>query len=327
MLSRVADNLYWFGRHLQRAENTARLASVHGYLLLDAPRQAQAGWLPLVQIMGSEAEFTAKFGGEASEGNVMRFLLLEADYAGSLRNTVHSAREILRTIRECVPGEVWEHVNDLHYLLLEKSALLQETGEKSLARTQRQEMLQRILDGCLLIAGLLNANMSHDAGFQFLCLGTSLEQADMTTRIIDVRSSTDINAGAIKTSGIKPQATEDLAPFQSMQWLNVLRSLMAEPMFRRHMHHCVSGPTVLRFLLQDREFPRSVLFCVQMMASTLAKLPPNRRLERSLERLRALVADANIEYLLAGGLAGFIDEIQMGLGELHAGVSAAYFEP
>lgn len=317
MLSRVADNLYWFGRHLQRAENTARLVSVYGYLLLDSPRQAHAGWRPLVQILGGEAEFTARFGADASESNVMHFLLLEADYAGSLRNTVHYAREILRTIRECVPGEVWEHLSDLHYLLLEQGERLQGQGEKSLARAKRQELLQRILDGCLLIAGLLNANMSHDVGFQFLCLGTNIEQADMTTRIINVPA----------LHGIPPQVAEALAPFQSMQWLGVLRCLMAEPMFRRHVHHRVSGPMVLRFLLQDREFPRSVLFCLHMIAGTLPKLPPNRRLERSLERLRALIVDANVDYLLAGGLTEFIDEIQTALGELHIAVSAAYFEP
>jgi len=310
MLSRVADNLYWFGRYLQRAENTARVVNVHGYLLFDLPKRVTFGWLPLVQIMGGEAEFTTRFGSDASESNVMRFLLLDTEYAGSLHNTLHRAREILRTIRECVPREVWEQLNDLHYLLLEH-------GEKALSRARRQEFLQRIVDGSLLIAAMLNANMSHDVGFQFVCLGTHLEQADMTTRVIDVCSS----------SVISPQAAEELTPFQSTQWLGVLRSLMAESMFRRHVHHRVSGPTVLRFLLQDREFPRSVLFCLHMMACTLPKLPPNRHLERSLARLRALVADANVEHLLAGGLAEFIDEIQMGLGEVHVTVSAVYFEP
>lgn len=308
MLSRVADNLYWFGRYLTRAENTARLVNVHGYLLFDLPAQMRFGWLPLVQILGGEVEFSAKYGDDASEANVMRFLLLEPSYSGSLHNSLHRAREILRTIRECVPREVWEHLNDLHYLL-------QERGEKSLARAKRQELLQRILDGTLLIAALVNANMSHDVGFQFLGLGTALEQADMTTRIIDVRS----------LRVILPKTAEALAPFQSIQWLGVLRSLMAEPMYRRHVHHRVSGPTVLRFLLQDREFPRSVLFCLHAISAILPKLPPDRPLERSLERLRALVADADVELLLQGGLAEFMDEIQVGLGEAHDAVRSAYF--
>lgn len=308
MLSRVANNLYWFGRYLQRAENTARIVNVHGHLIFDLPRQVEFGWLPLVQILGQEESFHARYNGDSGEAQIMRYLLLDEDNPGSIICSLHHAREILRTIRECAPREVWERLNDLHYLLLDK-------GEKAVTRTKRQEFLQQIVDGALLIYGMIGANMSKDVGFHFLRIGSSIEQADMTTRIIDVRSS----------SLIKPRAAEDLAPFQNIQWMGVLRSLMAYQMFRRHVRGRVNGPNVLRFLLQNREFPRSVMYCLNYIADTLPKLPSDRPLQRTLDRARALVMDADVERLIEGGIHEVMDEIQVGLAQVHEGVSTAYF--
>ncbi len=309
MLSRVADNLYWFGRYLQRAENTARIVNVHGHLIFDLPRQVEFGWLPLVQILGQEEQFRERYEGASSEAQIMRFLLLDEQNPASIICSLQNAREILRTIRECAPREVWERLNDLHYLLQEK-------GDKALTRSKRQDFLQQIIDGALLIYGMIGANMSTDVGYHFLRIGASIEQADMTTRIIDVRSS----------SLIKPKTAEDLAPFQNIQWMGVLRSLMAYQMFRRHVRGRVNGPNVLRFLLQNREFPRSVTYCLNSISQTLPKLPPDRPLQRTLDRCRALVMDADVDRLMLGGISEVMDEIQVGLANVHDGVSKAWFQ-
>jgi uncharacterized alpha-E superfamily protein len=308
MLSRVADNLYWIGRYLQRTENTARVVNVHANLLLDLPRKLQFGWAQLVEIFGADELFREHYT-EYSEANVVRFLLLDARNPGSILSSLNAAREILRTTREHMQREVWEKLNDLHYYV-------QDRGETALTRSKRQEFLSRIIDGSQLLYGMLFSNMSHDVGFQFLRIGTNLEQADMTTRIIDARSS----------SLISSMTAEDLAPFQSIQWMSLLRSLTAYQMYRRHVRSRVSGPSVLRFLLQNREFPRSVTFCLNMVASTLPQLPHNRAIERAVARTRALVQDANLEKLIESGLHDFVDEVQIGLGEVHEALSAAYFK-
>lgn len=308
MLSRVADNLYWFGRYLQRAENTARLVSVHAHLLLDLPRTVTFGWAPLVHILGADALFRDRYGEDYSEANVVRFLILDEEHPGSVASSLRSARAILRTVRDCMPIDAWEKLNDIHLFLQEK-------GEKSLGRAKRFELLSRLIDGTLLLDGVLQSNMSHDVGFQFLRLGTNLEQADMTTRIVDVRTS----------SLIKAKGAEELRPFQNIQWLSVLRSLMAYQMYRRHERARVTGAAVLRFLLQNREFPRSVMFCLNSIGATLPLLPANRPAERALERTRALVRDANLDQLLETGLHERLDEIQVGLGKLHEAISLAYF--
>ncbi len=308
MLSRVADNLYWFGRYLQRAENTARLVNVNDLLVLDLPRKIQFGWQPLVDIVGAQEAF-AQLYTEPNEANVVRFLVADERNPGSILSSLRHAREILRVTRDTMPREIWEKLNDL-YLSVESS------GEKSLSRRYRQDFLGRVIDVSLLISGVLIAHMSRDVGFQFLRIGIFLEQTDMTTRIIEVRS----------VSLIQTPSGEDLAPFRSIQWMSVLRSLTGDQMYRRHMRQRVVGEQVLRFLLQNREFPRSVMFCLLSIERTLPKLPARRPVERTLQRLIGLTRDADTAALAKAGVGEFMDEIQAGLGVLHEAIHDAYFK-
>lgn len=307
MLSRVADNLYWFGRYVQRAENTARLINVHANLLLDLPRNVTVGWAPLLEITGADTAFRAA-GGLATEDNVVRFTLMDERNSGSIFSSLNYAREIARVSRDCMPREAWERLNDLYLFV-------QERGERSVARARRQEFLQGVINGAMTTVGVLTSNMSRDVGFQFLRMGTNLEQADMTTRILDVRSS----------RLFQPDAS--LTPFDNIQWMSVLKSLTAYQMYRRHVRARVNGPGVLRFLLQDRQFPRSVSFALSTIGSTMPFLPPSRKVERAIERTKALIADANIGSLSSqpDGLALFMDEIQVGLGQLDDAIAESYF--
>ena len=309
MLSRVADNLYWFGRYLQRAENTARLTNVNALLTLDLPRRVVLGWAPLIEIVGADAVFREHCA-EPSEDNVVRFLLADPRNPGSVQSSLFHAREILRTVRDAVPRDTWERVNDLYFYV-------QERAEGGVSRTQRQAFLNQVINSTLLIYAVLTTNMSRDVGFQFLRIGTNLEQADMTSRILDVRST---------RLGREPSGP-DLTPFENIVWMSVLRSLTAYQMYRRSMKTRVNGSGVLRYLLQNREFPRSVMFCLSRIASTLPTLPESRKIERAIERTRALARDANIDALLKSdlGVPRLMDEIQIGLGELHEALDAAYF--
>lgn len=310
MLSRVADNLYWIGRYLQRAENTARLINVNANLMMDLPRRMTLGWGPLIEIVGADATYRQHYE-EATEENVVRFLIADPRNPGSIQSSLFHAREILRTVRDTMPRDTWERLNDMYFYV-------QERGELGVSRVPRQALLSEIIDGTLLIFSVLASSMSRDVGFQFLRIGTNLEQADMTSRILDVRST---------RLGREPSGP-DLSPFENIVWMSVLRSLTAYQMYRRSMKTRVNGPGVLRYLLQNREFPRSVMFCLSRIASTLPTLPESRKIERAIERTRALARDANIDALLKSdvGVPRLMDEIQIGLGELHEALQAAYFK-
>ena len=311
MLSRVADNLYWFSRYVRRAENTARLVGVGSQLQLDLPRSVRFAWRPMVDTVGAGETFAALFpgsGDEASDADVVRFLLLDERNPSSLRSSVDSARELLRGIRDTLPGEVWEAINDL-YLYIEAN------GERGVSRRYRIEFITRIADGCLKVSGLLTANVSRDIGFQFLRLGTAMEQADMTTRIID--------AGA---SGlVTPRNEDDREAFQNMQWMAVLRSLAAYQMYRRHVRQRVTAELALRFLLQNNEFPRSVHFCLTRAQSVLPTMPPRPGVDRHLNRVIGMTRNADPAVLAERNPAAFMDEVQTHLGALHDAIAAGYF--
>jgi uncharacterized alpha-E superfamily protein len=175
--------------------------------------------------------------------------------------------------------------------------------------------LNRVIDDCLKISGLLTANVSRDIGFQFLRLGTAIEQADMTTRIIE--------AGA--TGLVTRRKAEDQEAFKNVQWLAVLRSLEAYEMYRRHVRQRVTAEHALRFLLQNHDFPRSVQFCLLSALRVLPSMPPRPSVDRHLNRLIGHVRNADPVSLAAKNPKAFMDEIQVDLGRLHEALAEGYF--
>lgn len=311
MLSRVAYNIYWMGRLLERAENTARLVSVHGNLLLDLPRRSTAfGWEPLVTIIGSDIPFQERYR-TANEANVVKFLVADQDHPGSILSALSQARENLRTTRDIIPREAWEELNDLYLTAVER------VGE-GLSRRTRHDYLKRIVRGSQLISGLLSGTMSHGIAYHFLCLGGYLERADMTTRILDVRSANLVGA---QNQG------PALSPLDNIQWMSVLRSLTAYQMYRQHVRLRVQGPDVLNFLLRDPDFPRAVGYCLARIERDLGLLPertePRRRAARLQQRLQA----ADVRVLAQGSLHDYIDDLQIELAALHDSIDQGYFNP
>ena len=308
MLSRMAENMYWFARYLERAENTARLVTVTTNLMLDLPRRIATDWEPLIDITGSREAFMERHG-EMSEHRVVQFLLADRANPGSLISSLAKARENLRTTRDIVPAEAWEQLNRIHLIVQDKM------GE-GLSRRGRHEFLQSIIGHCQQIVGLLHGAMSRDEAFEFMRLGRYLERADMTTRIIDVRSG-DLLA----------EMPTDLMAYSRMQWMSVLKSLTAYQMYRRLVRSRVSGVDVVRFLLREERFPRSVQACIRTQEDCLSKLPHNEAPLRVVAQLRGMLQRADIGALAheSGTLHLFMDELQLKLAECHNAIAATYF--
>ena len=251
MLSRVAENIYWLARYVERAENTARLVNVNANLLLDLPKGIAPGWAPLIAMTGSTEGYLKRHR-DYGERAVLRFLIGDPDNPDSILNALQLARENCRTIRDIVPREAWEQINELHLFARDKV-------QEGLTKRGRHGFLKQIVLGSQTITGLLAGTMNHDQGYHFLRMGRFLERADMTTRIVDVRSD-----------NLLPDDTVGLRPFDNVQWMSVLKSLTAYQMYRRSMQVRIRRRDVLRFLLRSPEFPRAVLHCVQCVEQDVA---------------------------------------------------------
>lgn len=305
MLSRVAENLYWVARYTERAENTARLINVNTNLLLDLPKTVAFGWNPLIEITGSEAMFHELYD-EASERNVVKFLTGDINNPGSILNSLQRARENVRTMRDFLPREAWEQLNELY--LTARSQL-----SAALSKHKRYDYLRSIISGTQRMVGIFASTITHDHGYDFLRLGRYLERADMTTRIIDVRS-----ADLIADHG-------DLTPFYNIQWMSVLRSMSAYQMYRRQVQGPVRRVDVLRFLFQDRQFARSIYYCLFHAEAFLRHLPRNEVPLKRLAQLQRVVSEADLQQLKQQDLHDFIDELQRELATIHDQITVTYF--
>lgn len=306
MLSRVAEHLYWLARYLERAENTARLVNVNGSLVLDLPKYARPSWSSLIAITGSDELFHRHYPG-AAEGHVVKFMLADDTNPASILSSIRSARENARTIRDIIPREAWEQINELYLSARQQLA-------SGLSRKWRYTFLEEVILNVQQIAGILDGGMSRDAGFEFMCIGRNLERADMTTRIIDVRCAT-----------LTADQNEALRPFENILWMSVLKSLTAYQMYRRHMQSAVGRDAVLKFLLKDTQFPRAFHFCLNDVESCLNRLPRHQGPLNALLPLRTQIEAATPESLTQGELSEFVDELQIRLGEIHTAISDTYF--
>ncbi len=332
MLSRVAQNIYWMARYIERAEDTARIINVNTNLLLDLPRNMTFGWLPLIFIVGAEKQFFEKDPNRlADESTVVKFLISDSDNPGSIISSLASARENLRTTRDTVPQEAWEQINGLYIFARDHVP----------TRRGRFEFLRRVIHGAQQINGMLAGSMSRTAAYDFVWLGRFLERADMTTRILDVRSANLLpRAGQSATLKLaqeqdridssQTQATtvdrKEQNPFESIQWMSVLKSLSAYQMYRQQIRLRVGGPDVLRFLLQDESFPRAVSFCLKQLEIYLQELPKNATPLAGIAALKQRLGAATVPDLAHEheALHEFIDNLQIGFGELHERIAAAY---
>ena len=292
-------------RHLERAENTARMVNVNAHLLLDLPKKLPVGWHPLIEISGG-AELFEELYTDTSERSVVRFLIADTRNPGSLLSSLGSARENARTIRDIIPREGWELINGSY---LDTRTEL----PAGLSQKRRFYFLSSVVAKVEQLTGLFDSTMLHDVGYKFLCLGRTLERGDMTTRIVDVRSET-----------LLPQESEELVPFEHIQWMSVLQSLSAYQSYMQKVQGPVRRRSAIRFLLQDAEFPRAFLYCMGAVKSYLQNLPNNDAPVRFVNRI-SRVRRARPDEMTKKQLHDYIDRLQLNLARLDSLIAKTYF--
>ena len=224
----------------------------------------------------------------------MQFLLADAETPSSLRWIVAHARENLRTVRQVIPRAAWRLVNELATFVEEQAA----------GRLAPGAAPGRCSTGCSATAsrspGSWPAACAATTPTSSSALGTHLERADMTTRVLDVRAAGLVSAATeVEGGGGGDPGTVQL--YEDLQWLGVLRSVLAQHAFRRSTSEPVAADAVVRFLLLDDRYPRSVAFCLDQVAEGLGRLPRARRAGRCVPRRPAAAGHRGVHPHLERG--------------------------
>ena len=307
MLSRVAENLYWLGRYLERTENIARMAHVEHEVSLEGGREV---WHSLVSTTASnELYWEALL--ESPGLTHSEFLLYSMLNPGSLRSTFVHARELARGLREHISREVWEEINQLYLFLAYRKQFVAGDVHELCAETQRRTET---------ILGLYDNTVLRDEGREWFRCGMYLERADMTSRIIDA-----------KYHILLPPADRVGGPFDRFQWVAVLRSASAREAYGRLGHSEVEGTLVAHLLIYSNEFPRSLSFCLQALArhyqQATAQTPKRRRAaaERHIGLLNLDLGAGDIDQVVDQGLHEFLDAFQARLIDVDRAITEDIF--
>ncbi len=303
MLARLAENLFWAGRYLERAEHTARVVDVtHTALLEGAPNERSAARGALLAMLSATEAFEER-GHELERGPLLEFLVSDREHLGSVASSVAALRENLRSVRELISKELWEASNNL-YLDLQGRDLAIELDDRP------GDVLTSVRDRCQFITGVIHETLPRDEGWRFLTLGQSLERAGSTARTV-AASYERLTAG----TGLDFHV-----------WVATLRSASALEAYRR-LHRASPDPRhVVAFLLLSDEFPRSTLFSLRDVERNLRKLTSGTEnsVVRQAGRLRATVEFVELDTVLEDGLHAWLGQVEHDCNEL-AELMGPYF--
>ena len=312
MLSRVADAIHWMCRYVERADNVARFIQVNQDFILDLPSGAEEQWEPLVNITADNDWFAERYKAPTRD-NVLAFLVCDPEYGNSIFSCVRAARENARSVRDALSSEVWENLNRF-YLGVQDA-----TGRGAATIAEHPEILAEIKREAHLFFGSFDRTMSHGEAWHFGRLGESIERADKTSRILDV-----------KYFHLLPSVRDVGGPLDETQWAAVLKSVGGLEMYRRRYRR-ITPDKAVEFLVIDREFPRSMLYALNQADIALRAIGGtpvgqySNAAEQRLGQLNAQFSFAGAKQILQTGLHEFLDNFQTQLNAVGSAVHATYF--
>ncbi|MEM6987330.1 MAG: alpha-E domain-containing protein [Pseudomonadota bacterium] len=311
MLSRVAENVYWLSRYLERVENSARLINVYSRSLMDLPDvQSHEGWMPLVSIMGLDALYLEHYP-SANAQDVTTFLIADTRNPGSILNASIAIKNNLRSARDIFPKQLYQRISSL-------VRHVRSTCDKGVTVSNRREVLESIERQILEISGAIHGSLRHDQAYRFTRMACYLERADMTTRVLDVPKSVSA-----------PDGGSDFASFDHRDWMAALSSVSAMQMYRRHVRQPVNATGVLDFLLKDVQLPAACLFCLVRLDRCLEHFPNHHDARALVAALNDRINNADTAELAANGMQRhtFLDSVQSDLLDIGDAITRAYFPP
>ena len=327
MLSRTADHLFWMARYMERAENTARMLDVNyqASLMPQSAEDAEKGWKGLLGISELTGDFAKRYGAVTPDA-VMRYMVSDAESGSSIRSCLQAARENARAVRGTLTTEVWETQNQTW---LEFQRMV--TNESYLR--DPSTLFEWVKFRSHLSRGVTVGTMLQDEAFHFLRIGSFLERADNTARLLDVK----FHAVESEYHGFQTQtqsqdgespATRD-TEVDFYHWSGILRSVSGFEVYRKAYRNVIRPEKVAELLILRADMPRSLAACMQEVVTNL-KMVANEQSTDTLRKAGRLQADlqyGRIDEILATGLHAYLTQFLERVGTLGVGISRDFLVP
>ncbi len=325
MLSRTADRLFWMARYMERAENTARMLDVNYQmsLLPQSAEQAEQGWCGVLGISELTESFAAKYP-DFDGRNVIDFMVRDASNASSISACVAAARENARAVRGTLTTEVWETTNQTW---LEFDRLL---GAGDMHRDPSR-LFEWVKFRSHLSRGVTVGTMLQDEALHFLRIGTFLERADNTARLLDVKfqSLAGDDYFGPRPSSSKEAQKDAVQEVDFYHWSAVLRSVSGFEVYRKVYRNVIRPDRVAELLILRPDMPRSLAACMNALMLNLG-LVANAQSDDTLRRAGRLHSDlkyGRIDEILATGLHAYLTQFLDRVGDLGVGISRDFLVP
>jgi uncharacterized alpha-E superfamily protein len=291
MLSRTADHLYWMGRYTERAENIARMLDVNSRmsLLPQSPELVEQAWTTTLTIIGLREAYRAKYP-VVTPSNAIAFMVFDRDNPTSIYGCLRAARENARAVRGTLTSEIWETMNSTW---LE----MRVAGMRASAETEVGNFFEWVKHRSHLARGVVQATMLRDEAWHFTWLGTYLERADSTARILDVKYH------LLLPSGERAGGATDY-----YQWSALLHSVSAFEIYRRVYRDLITPRRVAELLVLRDDMPRSLHRCMSQVYAHLQAVGNSHsaETERRAGELQAFLHFGRIDDIFEQGLHEYL---------------------
>lgn len=307
MLGKTAGGLFWMFRYLERSENTARLIEAGFRIALTRPGSEE--WASVLRTAAAGTSYAQAYG-DVEQARVIDFLLRDQANPSSVMSSISQARQNARLVRTAITREVWEAINDTYMSL--KTQLARPVPERDLP-----DVLAQIRQHSALVRGALHGSMLRNDIFDFCRLGTFLERADNTARILDV-----------KYYVLLPSVTQVGSSLDNVQWETILRSVSGMRAFS-WLHPGKATPLgIADFLIFDPRMPRSLRYSVTKIRSNLSMLEAEygdrHPCHDTVQKLDGCLSSRKVEDVFEDGLHEFLTEFLSDLSRLGAQIETDF---
>ena len=294
MLGKTAGGLFWMLRYLERSETTTRLLDTGIRIAITRSSAAENEWSSIVTTAGVRDAYLARHG-EFESGKVIDFLLRDRANPSSVLSVVEAARNNARLVRTALTREVWEATNECWINL--QAMLARPVSTKNLT-----DVLSLVRQQSSLVRGALHGSMLRNDIYNFARIGTFIERADSTARILDV-----------KYYVLLPSVSHVGSSLDNVQWESILRSVSGLRVYR-WLHGGEITPTgIAEFLVLNRQMPRSLAFSLSKIVDNLGYLASNYGQRHPChdlaDEMLARFCETTIESIFDYGLHEYIGDI------------------